>query len=411
MAEPNILHEDNTLSTVSVYPFQKGEDISTSLKEIDGEIINTLSDQYYRPTDNEEWNSLHRQHTAFVLGLGGLYPAKDMVQAILAPEKGKNKSILDLGCGTGIWVVEMAKQFPWARVVGVDLAPCSIPPKELPVNCHFEIHDINSGLSKFESQFDMVHVRFVGTYLKDVPQRIKDINSCLKPGGIVVWIEGDTSMFFTEHFKYIPPTINSDFEASRVQRPFAELRRALMEIGSDVEGLETAIAAGFWSDQNIDPETCQTAELFLPVGPWATSDDTYTANQLALVGSLMRQNLLGGMESIKPILIRVGWPATTVNEWMRLATTEFETMKSKPAMRGKLAWGRRRANHGGPAPTLPNLPPMTRNFSNEATCMPKKYPPYPYFFVYDSQEVSQKQIAMRNSDITMELPSLPTQVV
>jgi hypothetical protein len=114
----------------------------------------------------------------------------------------------------------MAKQFPWAQAVGVDLVPCPIPPEGLPPNCHFEVHDINSGLSKFEKQFDMVHIRFVGSYLKDAPQRIKDVNSCLKPGGIVVWIEGDNSLFFTERFKYIHSTTDSNPGASCAQRPF-----------------------------------------------------------------------------------------------------------------------------------------------------------------------------------------------
>lgn len=34
---------------------------------------------------------------AFVLGLGGLYPAKGVVRSILAPEEGQQKKILDVG--------------------------------------------------------------------------------------------------------------------------------------------------------------------------------------------------------------------------------------------------------------------------------------------------------------------------
>jgi hypothetical protein len=56
---------------------------------------------------------------AVVLGLNGLYPAQDVVRAVLSPEPGETKNILDLGvyenfdsmlmlnlgigCGTGVW--------------------------------------------------------------------------------------------------------------------------------------------------------------------------------------------------------------------------------------------------------------------------------------------------------------------
>lgn len=42
------------------------------------------------------WISRDKQHIGIVLGLGGLYPAREIVQAILAPG-GETKSILDLG--------------------------------------------------------------------------------------------------------------------------------------------------------------------------------------------------------------------------------------------------------------------------------------------------------------------------
>jgi len=58
---------------------------------------------------------------AIVLGLGGLYPAAANIPAILRPEEGQTKRVLDLGlyhgsldrtasdliigCGTGVWSV------------------------------------------------------------------------------------------------------------------------------------------------------------------------------------------------------------------------------------------------------------------------------------------------------------------
>jgi hypothetical protein len=42
-------------------------------------------------------NAQHKQRTIIVLALGGLYPAPQIVNAVLAPEEGVQKRILDLG--------------------------------------------------------------------------------------------------------------------------------------------------------------------------------------------------------------------------------------------------------------------------------------------------------------------------
>jgi 2-polyprenyl-3-methyl-5-hydroxy-6-metoxy-1,4-benzoquinol methylase len=51
--------------------------------------------------------------------------------------------ILDVGCGSGIWVKELAEVLPRARLLGVDLSPVNIPEdpaRPLPENMGFEVH-------------------------------------------------------------------------------------------------------------------------------------------------------------------------------------------------------------------------------------------------------------------------------
>jgi trans-aconitate methyltransferase len=102
----------------------------------------------------------------------------------------------------------MAKKFPEAEVVGIDVAPGPVDANNLPPNCRFEIDDIELGLSHYWNQFDVVHARMITTGLKDSEKAMNDIYNCLKPGGIMIWIEVDHSMFTSDTHVY--HTLGSD---------------------------------------------------------------------------------------------------------------------------------------------------------------------------------------------------------
>jgi SAM-dependent methyltransferase len=99
---------------------------------------------------------------------------------------------------------EIAKEFPHCEVVGVDLAPVPLEKMDLPPNCRFEIDDVNLGLTHFRGQFDVVHVRLVATGLKDFRKTMQDIEECLKPGGIVLWLEFDYDLCTGDQYVYMP---------------------------------------------------------------------------------------------------------------------------------------------------------------------------------------------------------------
>jgi methylase of polypeptide subunit release factors len=72
---------------------------------------------YLLPADDREINRLDFQHYMLRYALRGNY---------LAPVA-HPQSILDVGCGTGRWALEMAREFPHANVVALDITP---PPPE-----------------------------------------------------------------------------------------------------------------------------------------------------------------------------------------------------------------------------------------------------------------------------------------
>lgn len=113
----------------------------------------------------------------------------------------------------------MAKAFPLAEVVGVDLSP--VPAEDFPPNCRFvsilyyniaqysyavqEVDDVNLGLSHFRAQFDVIHARAIGFGIKDTERTLRDVELCLKPGGIMIWIEGDYDLYSGWPLTYNPP--------------------------------------------------------------------------------------------------------------------------------------------------------------------------------------------------------------
>ena len=53
----------------------------------------------------------------------GAYPLEDLVMMPLTGVRYPSR-VLDLGCGNGSWVCDVARAFPNATVVGVDLVGC-----------------------------------------------------------------------------------------------------------------------------------------------------------------------------------------------------------------------------------------------------------------------------------------------
>ena len=77
----------------------------------------------------------------------GRYPAP--LPEVLRPEPGLPKSVLDLGCGSGCWLLDVATDFPHTECVGVDLVPMQARRRPLPPNVRTEVDDINLGLEHF----------------------------------------------------------------------------------------------------------------------------------------------------------------------------------------------------------------------------------------------------------------------
>jgi SAM-dependent methyltransferase len=144
---------------------------------------------YLLPKDDQEINRLDFQHYMFRYVLRGNF---------LAPI-GQPSSILDVGCGTGRWAIEMATQFPNANVVGVDLVPPPVDemrPEQRPDNYAFVQGNVLQGLPFTDATFDFVHQRLLYAAVPAGQWQgvVNELARVTRPHGWVELLEGSAVM-------------------------------------------------------------------------------------------------------------------------------------------------------------------------------------------------------------------------
>ncbi|BCR93304.1 class I SAM-dependent methyltransferase [Aspergillus luchuensis] len=132
---------------------------------------------YPLPCDEEEQDRLDIFHKLFTV-------ARVSESLIYAPHP-PNGRFLDLGCGTGIWAIDVAHKYPNAFVAGVDLAP--IQPPNHPDNCEFYApFDFEAPWTLGENSWDLIHLQMGSGSVLGWPNLYKRILRHLQPGA---WFE------------------------------------------------------------------------------------------------------------------------------------------------------------------------------------------------------------------------------
>ncbi|HEY7124502.1 MAG TPA: class I SAM-dependent methyltransferase [Ktedonobacterales bacterium] len=140
------------------------------------------------PKDAEEGERLDLQHHLLRIALGrNSYPRLRQPRAIL-----------DIACGTGIWGIEMARDFPKAEVISFDYDRTAFENSAqkqkligIPANFHFQVHDALQGLPFEPNRFDLTHLRFVGSFVSRQrwPWLLKEMERVTRPGGYLEVVE------------------------------------------------------------------------------------------------------------------------------------------------------------------------------------------------------------------------------
>jgi len=134
--------------------------------------------EYWGPNDEVQNDQLDIAHHMFLI----LLDQKLHLAPIREP-----KRVLDLGCGTGIWCMDMADEHPGAEILGIDLSP--IQPSFTPPNCKFEIDDVTSPWTWPDSHFDFINIRSLYGSIGDWPALYAQIYKHMQPGGCLHQLE------------------------------------------------------------------------------------------------------------------------------------------------------------------------------------------------------------------------------
>src|SRR5439155_17988485 len=101
--------------------------------------------------------------------------------------------VLDVGCGTGQWAVDLCEQFPEALVVGLDM---EVRKPQRAANYRFVRSNLLQGLPFQADRFDFVHQRLLGpgVPLKAWPEVVCDLVRVGRPGSWTEIVEGEFAL-------------------------------------------------------------------------------------------------------------------------------------------------------------------------------------------------------------------------
>ncbi|PNS17324.1 hypothetical protein CAC42_7007 [Sphaceloma murrayae] len=151
---------------------------------------------YWLPHDETE---LERLDITFGVIYNEDKLAEPLHSAPLNHEPGQPPRILDIGCGTGFWAMEMADKYPQAEVVGTDIINCQ--PAEIPRNVSFKPKcNFNDRHWPFgEESFDLIHLSQITACSVNWSELYNNVFRYLRPGeGHIEQIDFDIAPYCRE---------------------------------------------------------------------------------------------------------------------------------------------------------------------------------------------------------------------
>ncbi|PWN51248.1 hypothetical protein IE53DRAFT_368224 [Violaceomyces palustris] len=146
--------------------------------------------------------SLEAESYAHITGLLSLHSHT----LIKFPEDRKPARVLDLGCGTGAWCLDLAREWPDTEFIGLDVCPIQsdlsvLGEPELARRISWVVANFLRRLPFPDDSFDYVHIRFVqfGVPEDRWPDLVSEAERVLAPGGVLEILEGNYIFYGRPH--------------------------------------------------------------------------------------------------------------------------------------------------------------------------------------------------------------------
>ncbi len=110
------------------------------------------------------------------------------------PDPSIFRRVLDIGCGTGGWIVEAVQTYPEMNAVGIDINPLMVEyslaqaeAQGIESRVEFQVMDALKKLEFPDNSFDLINLRFGISFVRtwEWPNLLLEMQRVVRPGGII----------------------------------------------------------------------------------------------------------------------------------------------------------------------------------------------------------------------------------
>ncbi|GAC1502859.1 MAG: hypothetical protein NVS2B12_12940 [Ktedonobacteraceae bacterium] len=143
-------------------------------------------------SNEEELNRLRIQDHTLTVSMGGVLPEQ--------PDAALLRRALDVGCGSGTWVIDAAQAYPHLSLVGVDISGRMVEyartqaiARGVSDRVEFRVMDALRMLEFPHNYFDLANARLSASFMRkwDWPKMLSELQRITRSGGVIRVTESD----------------------------------------------------------------------------------------------------------------------------------------------------------------------------------------------------------------------------
>ncbi|CAG8622638.1 9669_t:CDS:2 [Paraglomus occultum] len=185
-------------------------------------------------------------------------------------------NVLDIGCGPGTWILDMATTYSKSTFYGLDISP-TFPSQIKPVNAEFILADALEGLPFEDNFFGLIYLRFLNKSFTKDDWRTKLLDELMRvtnPGGWIEMMESGLVLLNPA------PNLEKVWNAGRV---LLEENGVWVDMAYELENLLKS-----------HPQSLNVTfqEVWHAVGTWGGKDGEIWADHMIQSATLTSQSLL-----------------------------------------------------------------------------------------------------------------------